>query len=468
MTESKHLHFIGIGGSSMSGLAHLMREQGCTVSGSDSTASHKTEHLMDEGIEVFIGHAPENVRGADLVVYSADIPPENPERQEAERLGIPQIERATLLGRLMTAFDQSICVSGTHGKTTTTAMLAQLFVECGMNPSVHIGGELPAIGGSTLLGGRETFIAEACEFNRSFLQFHPTIAVILNIDEDHLDCYKDIDDIEAAFQKFASLVPEGGWVVGWGGDPRVRRVLEKLEGHCHTRTYGLEPFNELRAENLTYDEQGFPFFTATLFGHPLCDVQLSVASEANLLDALAALAVADICQLPMHRAAEVLSSFTGAHRRFELTSVTDGVRVYTDYGHNPAEIRNALHIAKMQPHKTLWSVWQPHTYSRTKSLYDHFVNDTFGEADKILITDICGSREKDPGDIHSTMLLKSLREKGYDAAYTPTFDDAEKYLREHWQPGDLVVTHGCGDINLLNEQIAAHGDTEKGEASHEQ
>ena len=199
MTESKHLHFIGIGGSSMSGLAHLMREQGCTVSGSDSTASHKTEHLMDEGIEVFIGHAPENVRGADLVVYSAAIPPENPERQEAERLGIPQIERATLLGRLMTAFDQSICVSGTHGKTTTTAMLAQLFVECGMNPSVHIGGELPAIGGSTLLGGRETFIAEACEFNRSFLQFHPTIAVILNIDEDHLDCYKDIDDIEAAF-----------------------------------------------------------------------------------------------------------------------------------------------------------------------------------------------------------------------------------------------------------------------------
>ena len=240
MTQSKHLHFIGIGGCSMSGLAELMREQGCVVSGSDNTRSHKTDKLEHAGIEVHIGHSPENVRGADLVVYSAAISPDNPERREAERLGIPQIERATLLGRLMTTFDQSICISGTHGKTTTTAMIAQLFVECGMNPSVHIGGELPAIGGSTLLGGRETFIAEACEFNRSFLQFHPTIAVILNIDEDHLDCYRDLDDIEAAFQKFASLVPPEGWVIGWGGDARVRRVLEKLSGYCHVRTYGLE------------------------------------------------------------------------------------------------------------------------------------------------------------------------------------------------------------------------------------
>ncbi len=463
-TIGKHLHFIGIGGSSMSGLAQLMQQKGCVISGSDSRASHKTEKLEAQGITVHIGHKPEFVHGADLVVYSAAIGEENPERAEAARLGIPQMERATLLGHLTSAFDQAICVSGTHGKTTTTSMISQIFVECGMDPSVHIGGDLPAIGGGTLLGGDKTFIAEACEFNRSFLQLHPTIGVILNIDEDHLDCYKDIDEIEATFGQFADLVPADGWLVGWGGDPRVRRVLEakgEKKGR-HVRTYGLEPFNELRAENLSYDEEGRPFFTATLFGHPLMDVQLSVASEVNLLDALAAIAVADICQLPMQHVAESLAHFTGARRRNELTSVTDGVRLFTDYGHNPAEIRNALHIAALQPHKTLWCVWQPHTYSRTKTLFDQFVNDTFAEADQLLITDICGAREVDPGDIHTTMVIKAMEEKGMkNVIYTPTFDDAEAYLRAHWQPGDLVITHGCGDINLLNEQIANHGDTKK-------
>ena len=356
----------------------------------------------------------------------------------------------------MSTFDQSVCVSGTHGKTTTTSMIAQCFVEAGADPSVHIGGDLPAIGGGTLVGKGDTFIAEACEYNGSFWHFYPTVAVILNIDEDHLDFYKDIDDIEASFTRFASLVPPEGWCVGWGGDKRVREVLSGLK--CHTRTYGLEPFNELRAEGISYDELGRASFTATLFGHPLMDVQLSVVGEANLLDALACIAVADICQLPMSSVAETLSRFTGAHRRFDLTSTTDGVRVYQDYAHNPAEIKNALHIAAMQPHKTLWAVWQPHTYSRTKKLFDSFMS-CFREADRVLVTDICAAREADPGDINSAMLIEPLKEHGASAVLTPSFDDAENYLRAHWQPGDMVVTLGCGDIDLLNEQIAKHGDT---------
>ena len=456
--SGKHLHFIGIGGSSMSGLARFMLQKGCVISGSDRDASHKTEALEALGVKIHIGHRAENVRGADLVVYSAAIPESNPERAEAKRLGIPQVERAVLLGRLMSTFDQAICVSGTHGKTTTTSMIAQIFVEAGEDPGVHIGGELDAIGGGTRVGGGSTFIAEACEYNGSFWHFYPTIAVILNIDEDHLDFYKDLDDIEASFKRFAGLVPEDGWVVGWGDDPRVRRVLSSLK--CRTRTYGLEPYNELRAEDISYDELGRPRFTVTLYGHPLCEVELAVSGEKNLLDALAAIAVADISELPMSRVSETLSHFTGAHRRFDLTSVTDGVRIYQDYAHNPAEMKTAIHIAALQPHNTLWAVWQPHTYSRTKALFNGFV-ETFDEADHILITDVMGARESDPGDIKSEMFLEPLRARGKNVDVTPTFDDAEAYLRSHWQPGDLVITLGCGNIDLLNEQIAKKGDTKQ-------
>ena len=454
----KRLHFIGIGGSSMSGLARFMLKKGCAVTGSDRDRSHKTDALEDMGIRVYIGHAAENVHGADLVIYSAAIPETNPERAEAARLGIPQIERAVLLGLLMSTFESAICVSGTHGKTTTTSMIAQVFVEAGEDPGVHIGGELDAIGGGTRVGGGDSFIAEACEYNGSFWHFFPTIAVILNIDEDHLDFYKDLDDIEASFKRFAGLVPEEGWVVGWGDDPRVRSVLKSLK--CHTRTYGLEPHNEIRAEDISYDEQGRAHFTATLFGHPLAEIELAVAGEKNLLDALACVAVADICQLSMSGVSETLSRFTGAHRRFELTSVTDGVRLYTDYAHNPAEMQTAIHIAAMQPHEKLWAVWQPHTYSRTKTLFNGFI-ETFDEADRVLITDIMGAREPDPGDINTPMLIGPLEKRGVKAAHTPTFDDAEAYLRANWQPGDIVITLGCGNIDLLNEQISLHGDTKK-------
>ncbi|MCI5547652.1 MAG: UDP-N-acetylmuramate--L-alanine ligase [Clostridiales bacterium] len=456
--SGKHLHFIGIGGSSMSGLARFMLQKGCAVSGSDRDASHKTEALEKLGVKIYIGHSAENVHGADLVVYSAAIAESNPERAEAKRLGIPQVERAVLLGRLMSTFDQAICVSGTHGKTTTTSMIAQIFVEAGEDPGVHIGGELDAIGGGTRVGGGNTFIAEACEYSGSFWHFYPTIAVILNIDEDHLDFYKDLDDIEASFRRFAGLVPEDGWVVGWGDDPRVRRVLSSLK--CRTRTYGLEPYNELRAEDISYDELGRPRFTVTLYGHPLCEVELAVSGEKNLLDALAAIAVSDIAELPMSRVSETLAHFTGAHRRFDLTSVTDGVRIYQDYAHNPAEMKTAIHIAAMQPHKTLWAVWQPHTYSRTKALFNGFV-ETFDEADHILITDVMGARESDPGDIRSEMFLEPLRARGKRVDVTPTFDDAEAYLRSHWHSGDLVITLGCGNIDLLNEQIAKKGDTKQ-------
>ena len=454
--RGKRVHFIGIGGSSMSGLAGYLQQNGYTVTGSDRTPSHKTEHLQQSGIQVYIGHAAENVREADIIVYSAAIGPDNAERREARRLGIPQIERCDLIGQLMDGHDFAVGVSGTHGKTTTTSMLAQAFLQAGADPTIHIGGELDFIGGSTRAGSSQDFICEACEYNSSFLHFKPSVAVILNIDEDHLDYYKDLDDIEAAFVKFAALVPENGWCVAWGDDPRARRVCENAA--CNHMTYGLGEQCMLRPADLTYDEFGRASFTAVLNGEALGSFHMNVSSEANMLDALAVICVCHIRGLDMQKVAEALGSFIGAHRRFELTSVTDGVKCYTDYGHNPAEIKNALQIASLQPHNTLWSVWQPHTYSRTKTLFNQFL-ETFDVADKVVITDIMGAREPDPGDIRASMLIAPLRARGVDAVLTPTFDDAEAWLRAHWQPGDIMISHGCGNIDLLNEQIARHGDT---------
>lgn len=456
--QGRRVHFIGVGGSSMSGLAGLLKDEGYLVSGSDKTRSHKTDHLVEKGIDVHIGHAAENVHGADVIVYSAAISMENAERKEALRLGIPQIERCDLIGQLMAGSSFAIGVSGTHGKTTTTSMLAQAFISAGADPSIHIGGELDFIGGSTRRGSSGDFIVEACEFNNSFLHFCPTVAIITNIDEDHLDFFGDIDHIEEAFHKYTLLLPENGWCIAWGDDARARRVC--LNSKCNHLTYGLGAENDLRAENLVYDAQGCASFDACLHGESIGHFHIGVASKANMLDGLAVIAACHIRGLDMQKVAEALSSFVGAHRRFELTSTTDGVRCYTDYGHNPAEIRNALQIASLQPHKALWSVFQPHTYSRTKTLFDQFL-ETFDLADHVLITDICAAREVDPGDIHSSMLIEPLRARGVDAVLTPSFDDAEAYLRAHWQSGDVMVSHGCGDIDLLNEQIALHGDTQR-------
>ena len=452
-------HFIGIGGSSMSGLAGYLKQAGYTVTGSDRTKSHKTEHLEAMQIPVAIGHDAANVHGADVIVYSAAISADNPERREAQRLGIPQIERCDLIGQLMEGYPFAVAISGTHGKTTTTSMMAQAFLTAGADPTIHIGGELDFIGGSTRASAaHRDFICEACEYNSSFLHFKPTVAVILNIDEDHLDYYKDLDDIESAFARFAALVPADGWCIAWGDDPRARRVCENAA--CNHMTYGLGEDCMLRPANLRYDEHGCAAFTAELNGVALGDFHLNVPSEANMLDALAVICAAHVRGLDMAKVAEGLAGFTGAQRRFELTSVTDGVKCYTDYGHNPAEIKNALRIAALQPHNTLWSVWQPHTYSRTKTLFNQFL-ETFDVADVVLITDIMGAREADPGDIKSEMLIEPLRARGVNAVHTPSFDDAEAYLRAHWHSGDVMISHGCGNIDLLNEQIALHGDTVK-------
>ncbi|MDY4139876.1 MAG: UDP-N-acetylmuramate--L-alanine ligase [Eubacteriales bacterium] len=449
----KRIHMIGIGGSSMSGLAEMLIDKGYRVTGSDRSEGYLLGDVRGKGAEVFVGHRAENVHGADLVVYTAAIPADNPERVEAERRGIPSMERATLLGQLMEGYREAVGVCGAHGKTTTTSMLSQILVEGGADPTIHIGGKLDAIGGSTRIGQGEAFLAEACEFRRSFLQMRPTMAVVLNIDADHLDCYRDIDEIEETFGRFLHLLPERGLAIGKGTDARILRQLAKL--NCRTETFGMTRDCDWHPENLVEDDRGYASYDLYHGEKYVTHVTMSVPGDFNVENGLAALAAAHALGVDMDRAADSLSRFTGAHRRFELTDVIDGVEVFHDYGHNPAEMRSALSIARKRCKGRLWAVMQPHTFSRVRSLFQDYLTCT-EVADFTLVTDICAAREKDPGDLNSGMLVEGMRQHGIDAVWTPSFDDTEAYLRAHWQPGDLALTMGCGDINMLNAQIHRH------------
>jgi len=444
---------IGIGGSSMSGLAEMLIDQGYQVTGSDRDETYLVHFVREKGVDVIIGHRAENVHGADLVVYSAAISPENPERIEAEKLGIPAIERAWLLGQLMEGYSKAVGICGAHGKTTVTSMLSQMMMENGFDPGIHIGGRLDAIGGSTRVGHSDLFIAEACEYNRSFLHMPPTIAVVLNIDADHLDCYRDIDEIEETFGQYLAMLPENGIAVGNGDDPRIMRQFRKLT--CKVTTFGFEKKNDWYPENLLEDDRGYATFDLMYKGEKKTEVRMGVPGDFNVLNALAAIATAAEIGLAPEKAAGTVERFTGAHRRFELTDEIGGVEIFHDYGHNPAEMRNALSIARKRCKGHLWAVMQPHTFSRVRTLFDQYLTCT-EEADYTLVTDICAAREKDPGDLNSGMLVEGMRKNGINAEWTPSFDDTEEYLKSHCRPGDLVLTMGCGDINLLNDQIHRH------------
>ena len=447
------IHLIGIGGSSMSGLAEMLIDQGYQVSGSDRDEGYLIHHVREKGGKVMIGHRSDNVHGADLVVYSAAISPDNPERVEAEKMGIPSIERAVLLGQLMEGFGKAVGICGAHGKTTVTSMVSQILLESGKDPSIHIGGRLDAIGGSTRVGHSDIFVAEACEFNRSFLQLKPTVAVVLNIDADHLDCYRDLDEIEETFGTYLHLLPEDGVAIGNGDDPRVRRQIEKLK--CRKVFFGFGAGNDWTPEAVEEDELGRLSFLLMHKDDAPVRVQMSVPGIFNLMNGLASIATAAELGVSPDRAAETLHRFAGAHRRFEKTDEIDGVEIFHDYGHNPAEMRNALSIARKRCKGRLWAVMQPHTFSRVRTLFDQYLTCT-KEADITLVTDICAAREPDPGDLNSGMLVEGMIRNGINAKWTPSFDDTEQWLRTHWREGDLVLTMGCGDINLLNDQIHRH------------
>lgn len=445
------IHFIGIGGISMSGLAEILLEEGFTVSGSDAKESSLTKLLEEKGAKVFYGQRGSNIEsGVQVVVYTAAIHPDNPEFARAKELDLPMLTRAELLGQIMRNYDTPIAVSGTHGKTTTTSMLSHVLLKGNCDPTISVGGILPAIGGNIRVGQSETFLTEACEYTNSFLSFFPKISIILNIDADHLDFFKDIEDIRRSFRKFAELLPEDGALIINADTPEYQQITKDLS--CRVITYSLEHDADYTASDITYDEFGHGSFTVSFQGQPLGTCTLQVPGIHNVSNALSAVAAAQLLDLSWDVIAEGLNSFTGTDRRFQYKGQVGGVTIIDDYAHHPTEIEATLHAAKNYPHKKTWCVFQPHTYTRTKALLPEFAQ-ALSLADHVVLADIYAARETDTLGISSEDLCKKIVELGTPCEYFPTFDEIENFLLENCTQGDLLITMGAGDVVNIGEQL---------------
>lgn len=449
--KPQHLHFIGIGGISMSGLAEILLEEDFQISGSDAKESSLTKMLEEKGAKIYYGQRASNITDSvEVVIYTAAIHEDNPEFACAKAKNLPMLSRAELLGQIMRNYQTPIAVSGTHGKTTTTSMISHILLHGECDPTISVGGILPAIGGNIRVGQSETFLTEACEYTNSFLSFFPKISIILNIDADHLDFFKDLDDIRHSFRRFAELLPSDGALIINADTPEYEAITKDLP--CKVITYGLEHPADYTASDITYDEFGHASFTIVKNGEALGTCALKVPGIHNVSNALASFATGALLDLPVNVITEGLASFTGTDRRFQYKGSVAGVTIIDDYAHHPTEIAATLKAVKNYPHKKTWCVFQPHTYTRTKSLLPEFA-EALAMTDHVILADIYAARETDNLGISSEDLQKLIIEKGIPCEYFPTFDEIENYLLENCTEGDLVLTMGAGDVVLIGEHL---------------
>ncbi len=446
------VYFIGIGGISMSGFARLFHEYGFTVKGSDMQESNITRQLASLGITIIYGQQAANITDEiDFVVYTAAIRPDNPEWGAAKEKKIPMMERASMVGQVMKNYKNAIGISGTHGKTTTTSMLTHIFLAAKKDPTISVGGILDVIQGNIRIGHSEDFITEACEYTNSFLKFSPTAEIILNIDADHLDFFKDLDDIRNSFRKYAELLPEDGVLAINTEIPDYEKLTAGLP--CRIITYGASENAEYRAQNIHFDESGCGVFDLVHNGTPTGDtIHLSVIGAHNVSNALSVIALALYYEIPMETIKQGLRSFHGTDRRFQIKGSFHGVTVVDDYAHHPTEIEATLRAAERYPHKRLWCVFQPHTYTRTRALLKEFAA-ALSHAENVILTDIYAAREKDPGDISSKNLLEEMKKLGKNAVYLSDFAEIEKFLSKKCIDGDLLITMGAGDVVKIGESL---------------
>lgn len=447
LNKGSKIHFIGIGGISMSALARILMDDGCIVSGSDMKESHITKQLEDCGAKVFIGQKAENITDQDLVVYTAAVKEDNPEFIATKEKGIEIIDRAELLGAIMKRYQNPIAVSGTHGKTSTTGMISQIFLEADMDPTVTIGGELDVIGGNLRVGKKDIFIAEACEYHRSFLKFSPKTTVMLNIEEDHLDFFTGIDDIIDTFHRLAAITPDDGTLVANADDENVLKAIEGVDKNIVT--IGIESECDYKGYDITHDSADKCMFKIMKNGEYYATVSLAVPGKHNVYNALCAFAVADMSGIDKNIICSALGKFIGAHRRFERKGFFNGALIVDDYAHHPSEIKATLEAAKNMGFKNIYCVFQPHTYTRTKMLFDDFVK-VFSESEvNVIITDVFAAREKDTGLVSSRELADATK----GAIYKASFDEVEEYLRNCLKANDLVFTMGAGDVYKIGESL---------------
>ena len=436
----KNVHFIGIGGISMSAIAHILLSNGAIVSGSDRNDSAIIDTLEKSGAKIFIGHSPENIKNPDLVIYTAAISHDNPEFLAAKEKGIPMMERAEFLGQLMTEYEMPIAVSGTHGKTTTTSMLSCALLYAGLDPTILVGGELSQINGNYHLGSKKHMVFEACEYVDSFLHFNPYCAIVLNVEADHLDYFSGLEQIKQSFGKFAKRIPENGFVVLNSDDENVMGSAKGVK--CRKVLYGEK--GDYRAENITFDESGCGKF-AVVFGHERADVHLGVRGSHNVSNALAVFATAHNLGLEPEIIAKGIGSFTGTVRRFEYKGDVGGAKIYDDYAHHPTEVKVTINAAKNILHNRVWCVFQPHTYTRTKALMEDFAQ-ALSLADKVIVTDIYAAREPNDGVTHSSHLAEKIK----GAMYISDFNDIAEYIQKNAEENDIVITMGAGSITQLS------------------
>ena len=452
MTQTKeHIYFIGIGGISMSGLAEILASRGHQVSGTDVKETAVTKHLQSLGIHINFGHRAENITDdITLVVYTAAIHDDNPELRAAHEKGIRIMDRAHLLGQIMDEYHDSVAVSGTHGKTTTTSMVSEILLAAEKDPTITVGGILPTIGSNLRIGNSPYFVAEACEYFDSFLQFNPFIAIILNVESDHLDYFKTLENIRRSFHAFAQRVPDKGLLVI---SEKIDHVEELTDGlTCHVETFGLSEKANWRAENIVHEADGRNSFDIYHNSAFFTTIHLHIPGEHNITNALAAIGASAFLGAAPEDCVKGLHHYTGTERRFQLKGKKDGITVIDDYAHHPTEIKAALAAAQNVQHNTTWCVFQPHTFSRTRFLFDEF-GEAFGDADEIIIADIFAARETDDGTVSAAQLADRIAQTGKSARYVGDFAAIEAYLHEHCKSGDLLMTVGAGDVYKIGENF---------------
>ena len=441
LLPGKHIHLIGIGGVSMRPLGLVLRGMGMKVTGSDMNSSVSTDELMEKGIHVYIGHNADNIEGADCIIRTAAAHNDNPEIAGARAMGIPVFERAQAWGLIMREYKNAICISGTHGKTTTTSMVTHIFMEAQKDPTVMLGGYLPLLKAGHRVGSGDTIIMESCEYCDSFLNFYPTIAIVNNIEADHLDYFKDLEAVQYSFRRFSCLVPRTGHVIANGDDANTMEALKGL-GY---RSFGIDRRNDFHAENLSDDLRSFDI---VCFGKKYCHVELKVYGRHNVYNALAAAAAAYIMDIDGEAVSRGLGSFTGAGRRMEYKGSFSKADIYDDYAHHPGELRSLIDAVKTMGYKRIILAFQPHTYTRTKALFSDFVEE-LKRVDVAVLAEIYAAREQNKTGISSRDLAREVP----GAVFFDTLPEVGAYLHAIAGEGDIILTVGAGDIYKAGEML---------------
>ena len=447
----KKVHMIGIGGVSMSGIAEILHQWGFEVSGSNNVATETTNKLNTNGIKVFIGHNAENVTGADVVVYTAAISQDNVELVHAKELCIPTIERSDFLGELTRCYRDTIAISGTHGKTTTTSMVALCFLEALKEPSIQVGGYLPEICGNYMVGNSEYFIIESCEYVESFLKFSPKAEIILNIDNDHLDYFKNFENIKNAFVKYVKILPDDGLLVVNGDDSNCLDLMQFT--NATSITYGITNKNtNFFAVNISFDDNGYAEFDVYHNEEFYERFKLSIPGMHNVLNSLSCIALCDYYGISKQDIKNAILKFKGASRRFEFKGFANEASVYDDYGHHPTEIIATAKALMSKKYNKSWVVFQPHTYSRTRTLLSDFAKALLN-FDNVIVLDIYAARESNRFGVSSEDLVNEINKFNQKAIYIPNFDDCVDYLKSHISKDDIVLTLGAGTVTDIGPML---------------